>query len=137
MFRNTIRQQIFDRDAFGRARAGLSRVCLLAAMLSATAFGSPAKAAITAEGDATYVQVNASTYRYSLDLQNTGTTTIGTVMRLGCRTPSATRTITARDQNPAPSRIMTDRRPMFAQRALQPIARKVAVTPASEHFRAF
>lgn len=37
-----------------------------------------ARADLSAEGDVLYAEVNANTYRYSLDLQNNGTTTIGT-----------------------------------------------------------
>jgi hypothetical protein len=52
---------------------------LLAAACAAILLVSlPARADLSAEGDILYAEVNASSYRYSLDLQNNGTTTIGT-----------------------------------------------------------
>jgi hypothetical protein len=56
------------------------RLCLLLSLglLGTLARTSPA-AGLAAQAEITYAQVDAGTYRYSVDLQNTGTTTIGTM----------------------------------------------------------
>jgi len=51
---------------------------LVVAFLAFHAGGSPVWAALHANADILFAKVDATTYRYSIDLQNTGTTTIGT-----------------------------------------------------------
>src|SRR5262245_42661065 len=68
---------ILARRGFFRCRAPRLIACVVI-LAGAFHVARSAHAALSAEGDVLFAQVDANTYRYSLDLQNTGTTTIGT-----------------------------------------------------------